>query len=261
MVFRSSDEGASFFPVFSGFQGRRPLRAGICQDHIGRIYLGEYWLNSERGAVKLWRSDNDGIDWYPIHTWPARKIRHIHFVQSDPYERLIWVGTGDRDSECQIAYSRDGGVTFETIGGEEKHWRAVSVLFTPEAILWGTDIGSKNDQPNYIVRWDRSTHALDKLIQIDGPAYYSTQTLGGLLVVGTAVELGENEKDRNVHLYWSEDHHEWNNVCLWRRWPIPGLFGSATITFPSSTEPLTHLLFNVNLVLSRFNGSLFEIVF
>jgi hypothetical protein len=189
-------------------------------------------------------------------------MRHIHFVQFDPYEKLIWVGTGDRDSECQMAYSRDGGVNFEAIGGGTQNWRAVSVLFTPEAIFWGTDIGKgRGDQPNHIVRWDRSTHVLHKLMQIDGPAYYSTQTLEGLLVVGTAVERGENVKDKCVHLYWSEDHLGWNNVRLWRRWPLPGLCGPATITFPLSDGPLSRLLFNVNLVLSRHDGSLFEVFF
>jgi hypothetical protein len=87
VVFRSTDEGAAFHPVFSEFQGRRPLRTGICQDHIGRIYLGEYWSNDERGAVRLWRSDDDGATWFPVHTWPAGKTRHIHFVQFDPYEK------------------------------------------------------------------------------------------------------------------------------------------------------------------------------
>lgn len=260
VLYRSTDQAATFKPVLSEFQGRRPLPMGLCQDHLGRIYLGEYWLNKERNPVRLWRSEDDGLTWRPIYTWPA--VRHIHFVQFDPYEQGLWVGTGDENSECQIAYSRDGGLSFETIGGGEQLWRAVSLLFTPEALFWGTDIGiDHDDQPNYLVRWDRKCRRLQRLMPLDGPAYYSAQTAAGALAVGTAVEGGRNEKDGNLHLYWSQDQRHWNNIRLWRRWQLPGLFGPSTLTFPLSNAPLSRLLFNPNFVISRHDGSLFEVVF
>ena len=261
VVHRSIDGGVTFVPVFTEFRGRRPLRQALCEDDTGRVYLGEYWLNEERDAVRLWRSDDDGVNWFAVHTWPAGSIRHIHFVQFDAHEKLLWVGTGDRGPECQIACSRDGGVSFSAVGRGSQIWRAVSALFTPEAILWGTDIGMGDaDQPNYIVRWDRSTGALEKLMQTSGPVYYSAQTLDGVLVIGRAVEKGQNETDRNVHLYWSRDHHTWESVRLWRRYPSPAVCGPAAITFPVSNEPLPRLFFNVQMVLSRHNGSMFEFV-
>jgi hypothetical protein len=261
VLYRSADQGATFVPTFSEFHGRRPLPAGMCQDHTGRIYLGEYSLNKERNAVRLWRSDDDGLTWHPVHTWPSGTVRHIHFVQFDPYEQLIWVGTGDDDSECHIVLSQDGGVSFEAIGGGSQVWRAVSVLFTPEAILWGTDIGiGHDDQSNYLVRWDRSMRVAQRLMRIDGPAYYSAQTSLGILAIGTAVERGKNEKDGRVHLYWTKDKIVWNNIRLWPRWRLPGVFGPSTITFPLSNAPPSRLLFNSNFVMSRFNGSLFEVI-
>jgi hypothetical protein len=248
-------------PAFSGFQGRRPLRMGICQDTLGRLYLGEYWVNRERNAVRLWRSDDGGITWRAVYTWPSGTAAHIHFVQFDPYEELIWLGTGDRDSECRLLYSRDGGESFEAAGEGSQIWRAVSVMFTPEAVLWGTDIGiDHEDQPNYLVRWDRSTRLLSKLIKIDGPAYYSTQSAQGILAVGTAVEGGKNEKDGYLRVYWSENGYDWQKIRLWRKWPAPGLLGPATIMFPVSDAPLPHLLFNVSFVMSAHDGSLFEVV-
>jgi len=254
-------ENAGFVPVFSEFRGRRPLRSGICQDHLGQIYLAEYWLNQERGAVRLWKSNDDGMSWSPVYTWPAGTIRHIHFVQFDPYEETVWVGTGDDDSECQIAYSRDGGASFEAIGSGSQIWRAVSVLFTPQAVYWGTDIELySDDQPNYVVRWERSSNRLQKVLRTDGPAYYSAQTQDAL-VVGTAVEVPWNRESKYVHLYWSKDHRVWHSARLWRKWPLPGVCGPATITFPSSPGPLPCLLLNANLVLSRHNGSLFEVSF
>lgn len=161
-----------------------------------------------------------------------------------------------------MLYSRDGGESFESAGEGSQIWRAGSVMFTPEAILWGTDIGiDHEEQPNYLVRWDRSTHALSKLMQIDGPAYYSTQSTQGVAAIGTAVEGGKNEADGHLRLYWSEDHNHWQSIRLWRRWPAPGLFGPATIQFPASDAPLSHLFFNVSFIMSANDGSLFEVVF
>ncbi len=260
-VYRSLDEGSTFAPVLSGFNGYRVLRNGICQDNTGRIYMGEYWLNKECRDVRLWRSEDDGRTWGTVHTWTPGTARHIHLVQFDPYEETLWVGTGDRDAECQMLCSRDGGVTFEPIGAGTQDWRAVSVLFTPEAVLWGTDIGmGEASELNYIVRWDRSTRTLRQLAPLVGPAYYSTVTAQGTLVIGTAVERGGNQKDNYVHLYWLNGQGNWNNARLWRKWPLPGVLGPATITFPLGSAPAPRLLFNANLVLSRYNGALAEAV-
>jgi hypothetical protein len=262
VVYRSEDQATSFSSVFSEFQGRGPLRQGICQDHIGRIYIGEYWRNKKRKSVRILRSDDDGVTWNPVHSWPSKTTGHVHFVQFDPIEKMIWVGTGDDDSECRIAYSRDGGETFHLIGGGSQIWRAVSVMITPKAIFWGTDIGIDHEgQRNYLIRWDRSTQKLEKILTIDGPAYYSTQTIQGTMVVGKAVEGGKNEKDQCVHLYWTKDHINWQDMCLWPKYPAPGIFGPATISFPSSDALQSRLLFNVRFIRSRYNGSLFELLF
>jgi hypothetical protein len=262
VLFRSTDQGTTFVPAFSGFRGRRPLRMGICQDASGRLYLGEYWANRERDAVQLFSSDDDGMTWYPRYTWASGTTRHIHFVQFDPHEGLIWLGTGDNDMECRLLCSRNGGESFESVGEGAQIWRAVSVMFTPEAVFWATDIGRDHDsQPNYLVRWDRSTHLLSRLMQIDAPAYYSTQTADGRLAVGTAVEGGKNETDGYLRLYWSENHCTWQSIRLWPRWPAPGIFGPATIQFPAGDATLSRLLFGVSFVASANDGSLFEAVF
>jgi hypothetical protein len=260
-VLRSTDDGASFLAAFADFQGHRPLRMGICQDHLGRVYLGEYSSNRRRDAVRLWRSDDDAVTWHPVHTWPPGSIRHVHFVQFDPYDRTIWVGTGDANHESQIACSRDGGISFEAIGGGTQLWRAVSVIFTPAAVFWGTDIGAdQQGEPNHIVRWDRSARSLQTLMKIHGPAYYSTQMLDGRLAIGTAVERAEDELEKRLHLYWTQNGYDWHGVHLWPKWPAPGLLGPSTITFPLSDLPLPRLLFNANFIRSRFDGSLFEII-
>jgi hypothetical protein len=224
------------------------------------VYLGEYWVNNEREAVRLWRSDDAGESWRVAHQWSPGIIRHLHFVQFDPAAQALWVGAGDTDSECRIAYSHDGGETFTTIGQGSQLWRTVSLMFTPEALYWGTDAGiDAEHQPNYLVRWERTTQKLETLQEIAGPAYYSTQLAGGMLALGTAVEGGRNEKDKRTHLYWSVNGHEWHDLPLWSKWPAPEILGHAILTFPLSESPMERLLLNGHFIRSWNNGALFEV--
>jgi hypothetical protein len=258
VVYRSDGIGNPFSPVFSDFTGRRPMRMGFCQDNLGRIYLGEYFFNREQKDVRLWRSDDDGLSWFSVHVWPSGKIRHIHFVQFDPYGQTIWLGSGDQDHESQISHSHDGGENFQIIGSGSQLWRAGSLLFTPQAIFWGTDIGiDHNDQSNYIIRYDRGTGEIGKILQTQGPAYYSTQLIDGTQVIGTCVEQANDQNDKFIHLLWTRDLDKWNDMRLWAKLMLPNVFGPAIITFPRSDLPLKHLLFNVYLT-QKFNGSLFE---
>ena len=259
-LYRSTDRGDSFLEVFSDFQGRRPLRMGICQDHMGRIYFGEYLVNRERKTIQLWRSDDDALSWHPVFIWPSGTIAHIHFVQFDPYEQAIWVGTGDEDHEIQLLRSHDGGLNFVLVGGGGQMWRAASLLFTSKAVFWGTDIGiDHNNQPNFIMKLERTQPSPQKIMQIMGPVYYSTRLIDGTLVIGTCVEQANHHNDRCLHLYWGREQGEWNNLRLWPKLAAPNILGPATITFPLSNSPLKSLLFNVNLTRWKYNGSLFEI--
>ena len=259
IVFRSVDKGISFAPIFSDFLGRRPLRMGICQDNFGRVYLGEYSFNREKKEIRLWRSDDDALNWFPVHTWPPGEIRHIHFVQYDPFDQTIWLGTGDEDGECRISNSRNGGITFQIVGAGTQLWRAGSLLFTSDAIFWGTDIGvDHNDQLNYIIRLGRNTGDIHKIHPTFGPAYYSTHLIDDKLVIGTCVEQSNDHNDRCLHLIWTKDKDNWDDLRLWPKLRMPPIVGPATITFPLSDSPRKSLLFNVNLT-QKYNGSLFEL--
>jgi hypothetical protein len=251
--------GLSFSPIFSDFIGRRPLRMGLCQDNCGRIYLGEYYFNRKRKPVHLWRSDDDALNWFPVHIWPSGDIRHIHFVQYDPFNQTIWLGTGDEDGECRISCSTDGGVSFQIVGAGLQLWRACSLLFTPDAIYWGTDIGiDHNDQPNYIIKLARRTGDINKIQRTYGPSYYSTHLIDNILVIGTCVEQANYQNDKCIHLLWTKDQNIWNDLRLWPRLIAPLIVGTASITFPLSDLPLKSLFFNVNFT-QKYTGSLFEL--
>ena len=259
VLYRTDSIEYNFTSVFSEFTGRRPMRMGVCQDNLGRIFFGEYFFNREQKDVHLWRSDDDGFSWFPVQTWRSGKIRHIHFVQFDPYEQVIWVGTGDEDHECQVMYSDDGGENFTVVGIGSQLWRAGSLVFTPQAIYWGTDIGiDHNDQPNKIIRFDRATGKIDIVQPAPGPAYYSVQLKDGTVVIGTCVEQPNANNDEYIHILWSKDLNHWNDLPLYKKIKLPNIFGPAVIAFPLSDAPLNSLVFNLYLT-RKFNGSLLQI--
>ena len=142
---------------FEGF--RKPARQGLAQDRKGRIFLAQYARNHNRAqAMHLWRSEDDGRSFQVLRRFEPGEVRHLHFVQEDPVDGSLWLGTGDRSDESSLRRSTDGGETWDVVGRGSQKWRAMSLAFLTDAIYYGTDAGS--DSPEYtnqIVRLDRRT--------------------------------------------------------------------------------------------------------
>ncbi len=190
--------------TFSGYRGNKPGHRGICVTPDGTIFFGEYTLNQKRDHdTKLFRSIDDGATFEPVLTFSKEEVRHIHFVQWDQFEHCLWLGTGDKDSECKLLRSDDNGITWVVVGGGNQRWRAVSVSCTQEALYWGTDAGSVPDR-NYLVRMDRATRALETITELEGPCHGNGVLADGTVFLSTGVEGGENEKDRYARLYMVE---------------------------------------------------------
>jgi hypothetical protein len=177
-------------------RGRRPLTYAFSKDGKGVIYYGEYWSNPAREAVRVWRSE-DGNCWEIAYTFPPSAIRHVHAVQYDPFTNYLWIATGDLDDECQIAFSEHGLRWLQPIGQGSQTWRTVSLVFTEDALYWGTDDPGGH---NYIYRWKRADGFLEKVAWVKGPVYYSKK-VGDYLLFSTAVERGEGDQDGYARIY------------------------------------------------------------
>ncbi len=218
--------------------GNKPGFNGMCVDPAGCIYYGEYALNPGRTLpIGLYRSDDGGETYHRIHEFSAGKVRHIHYIQWDPYAQCLWMGTGDRDSECALFRSFDGGVRWETVGSGNQLWRAVGVVFTADALFWGTDAGSDTgDHQNFIVRWDRKTNRLDRVLELQGPCHGATCLGDGMLLVATGVEGGINEKDDHAHLWASSDGRHWEEIATWRKDRLPFVLQFGVVHFAHNLE-------------------------
>lgn len=78
--------------------------------------------------------------------------RHIHFLSQDPYSNIIFMGTGDLDSQSSIYYSTDNGINFKVLGMGSQYWRSLSMLYFKDNIYWTMDSSS----PQFLLQISRS---------------------------------------------------------------------------------------------------------
>jgi hypothetical protein len=231
-VFRIEENRA--VPLWQ-IQGDSVLHRGICE-HDGQVYFGEYFRNSTRGPVRLWRIDPELKTWGVAHEFAAGKYRHIHLVIKDPYDpRALWVAVGDDDGECFLLRSTDGFRTYEQIGAGTQLWRAVTLYFTPTHICWITD---SNLQQNYACRMDRRSHELEQGQTISAPGWYGCTTVEGPHVAFTTVETGPGVQTDRATIYVSHDAFHWQPVLDFAkdRYKPVKLFKYGVINCPSGVN-------------------------
>jgi len=194
-LYSSHDGGRSWqcrrlLPPSSGPMGTLPT--GLCWTGDA-VLLGEYPLATDTTPRVLLSTDR-GRSWTVEAELPW--ARHVHGVHYDPYAGQVWVTTGDADAACRVGLLRDGSV--EPVGGGSQRWRAVDLVFTPDAVLWGVDCAYADR--NELLRLPRS--ALDRrgldpepttVHAVDGSVYYGAAgTVDGerWVAFATAAETG-----------------------------------------------------------------------
>ncbi|MCO4761180.1 MAG: hypothetical protein KC502_06725 [Myxococcales bacterium] len=187
--------------------------------HGERVWLTEYARNPRRTRpIRLWRSDDGGRHFESIFRFSPGKIRHIHFIQRDPFTGDLWLGTGDNDAECGLYRSTDAGASWGLVHGGSQHFRAVGLAFLPDAIVWGTDAGrDAGHVRNQIIRLERSGGQPQQLCWLQGPAHGIGVAPDGDVWLATGVEGGANEHDSRVHVWHGRGGHSWTEVASFAR--------------------------------------------
>ncbi|HAF62665.1 MAG TPA: hypothetical protein DCK95_10120 [Anaerolineaceae bacterium] len=201
-------------PLFT-INGDCVLHGSLCEDRQGNIYFGEYFMNSARQAVRIWRVAPRMDHWEIAYAFPAAGIRHVHGIYRDPYEEeTFWVTVGDFSGECYILCTRDLFKTFTRYGDGKQTWRAVRVFFTEQYVCWITD---SNLEQNYACRMSRSSGALEKGMQIANSSWYGTTTTEGLHVAFTTVEKGEGITSPYSQVLVSRDAFNWQVIYQFKK--------------------------------------------
>ena len=227
--------------TFSGYLGNKPASQGICVTPDGTVFFGEYTINLQHtNDTHLYRSTDNGRSFQVILTFP-KTIRHIHFIKYDPYEKCLWLGTGDADDESKLMRSDDNGDTWITVGEGNQQWRAIGVCITENALVWGTDAGSVPDQ-NHINIMDRATHEMHSICEVEGPCHGSASFCDGRIMISTGVEGGENEKDRYARLKEIRGQQVTDLFKL-KKSRFPYIMQYGVMRFPAGTENTDCVIF------------------
>jgi hypothetical protein len=180
--------------------GRGILSTGILSANNNVMFFGEYFRNELRTFVRVYRIENAGRSWSIAYEFSPRIIRHIHSIQLDPYSGKLWICAGDTDEEARIGWSDDLFKTFNLIGQGSQIWRVCQLVFTEDAVYWGTDAGSAGDQAG-IYRWNKSSKELKHIQKIEGVIFYGTRLAKGTIVLSMEREGAKNEKDFFTRLF------------------------------------------------------------
>jgi hypothetical protein len=187
--------------------GRGLMSTGILLTRGNDFFLGEYFNNPDRNEVSILHFNYEAQKFLHAHVFERGSIRHIHSLQKDQYSGKLWICTGDNDNEAMIGFSIDGFKSITPIGDGSQTWRACQLVFTEEAIIWGTDTGSEDLAGIYSL--DRSNLNLRKIYSLDGAVFFAVRLSNGIIVMTTDREGFENEKDDKTKLIFINE----DKVC------------------------------------------------
>ena len=232
-------------------QSRNALHGGIAVTKNG-VFFGEYGNNKKRNPVPIWGSYDDGRSFKIVHKLIKSKIRHVHGIYKDTFSDSLWICTGDSDGECFLieVHSADfANITWHGDGTQK--WRAVSLLFTKNAIVWGMDC------PNMtpcLQTFDRKKGIIKSGQKFNAPVWYMKSFKNGDAVLQTSVEIGEAVKSKYATIFYSRDLISWVPIRRFKKdfWPM-SIFKFGVISFADG--PQTHKSFMISgEALKGFDG-------
>ncbi len=231
---------ARFWRVESG-QGVVPAAACVGSHPLvhpavapdGSLYYGEYRPNEERSPVHVWRS-TDGGRTFDV-AWEFGAVRHVHGVFPDPFDvHAIWVTTGDDDAESAVWRTRDRFASLERVVDGGQQVRAVDLLFTTNAVYFGSDTPREQ---NHLYRLDRAGGTLERQAVVSGSVFWGTTTQDGWRLFSTVVEKSRVNRTRHAEVWAAPPGDDrWRCINRARKDILDGrLFGHGQFRFPAGS--------------------------
>ena len=220
--------------VFVFAAGHGPLFLAATPD--GAVVFGDYVATRERPPSAVRRSTNDGLSWQEIHEFPPSRIRHVHGAFWDPYGGCVWLTTGDADHEAGLWALH--GDTPELVAGGRSLYRIVQPVFTPDAVLFGTDTPGEDCGLYRLLRSDRS---VTKLLPTRGPVFFGTSA-GSAVAFTSVVEPGHPVSHAALYLGLDGNAFAEAHAFPKDRWDMR-LFQYGQIHLPANVGPAGRIWF------------------
>ena len=235
-IFLAQEGSKKYIKTFSIPRGNKPLNITLNPNN-GDLFFGEYILNGKfshttRSSVHIYKSEDHGQSWQICHTFPKNTIRHIHGIFYDKYTKKMWITTGDRDKECLIANSSDGFKSLNILKQGAQKYRAVTLLFYKDYIIYGTDT---EQEENHIYSINRKSTEETCLQVLQGSVLMATQNDKGQTAIATAVEPSKINHHPYAHIWFSDDGLKWKDIYNAKKdlWSAK-YFQYGRITFPQN---------------------------
>ena len=236
---------------FSVLRGSRPLF--VCHGQDGDLFWGEYFRNPERDEVNIYTSEDCAKTWHIKYTFKKNSIRHVHGIFYDPYDKGVWVTTGDENRESAIWVTNNKFRTLEAVIGGNQQSRVIQLIFTRDHVYYGTDTPYEK---NHICRINKRTGKMATLADVDGSVYWGCK-INEAIFFSTAVEPGKTNRSRCASIWGSCDGTHWRQLEKYRKdiWPMK-YFQVGQLYFPQGENKTDFLFFTPiatehNLTLQR----------
>lgn len=226
-----------------------PLKNGIAIHPISHnAYFGEYVCGIKK-RIRIIKISNNGQEVNTCYTFEQDEIQHVHGVHWDDYRKRLWITTGDSDNECAFYYTDDEFKTVHKFSGGDQSWRAVSLVFNADNILWGMDAGkdAPKEAVNYTYKWNFTSSKRTKLTSFANPTYHSTSTAANETFWGVNFEPGRKQLTEEAASIWCSDQHlNWQKLFTlpYKKSVITGVSRYGYVFLPSGIMPENTLLFN-----------------
>jgi len=225
---------------------KRPLN--ICvHPNNKEICWGDYVASSQRVPINIYCSNDGGITWNIVFTFPEKSIRHIHNIIYDAFRSEYLILTGDEDNESGIWATKDFNKIEPIVIGEQRY-RATSLIVKNDYLIIPTDT---EIEQNFIQKYEFINKSIQQIKKIPSSSI-GAKTISGYSFVSLMVEPSSLNKTKKVDLYVSEDDIKWSKVFSVKKDAFSGkYFQYASIQIPNYENNYASELFYFNLINTR----------
>lgn len=131
------------------------------------FYFGEYFGNSNREKVCIYRIENETV--HKMYSFPENSILHIHGCVPDYFHNRLLILTGDNDSESGIWEVKDNFNIIQPLICGSQQFRACVAFANEDGIVYATDTPLED---NAIYHYSNETCKVEKIYDMPGPCIY-----------------------------------------------------------------------------------------